>query len=55
MSVGLASEWNVTLCGYVRRNQMNVYTHPERLMEAKFSLQTPEYWVADFETTPGSD
>jgi FdhD protein len=55
MSVGLASEWNITLCGYVRRNQMNVYSHPERLMEAKFSLQTPEYWVADFETTPGSD
>jgi FdhD protein len=32
MSVGLAREWNITLCGYVRRNRMNVYAHPERLM-----------------------
>ena len=31
LSVGLAQEWNITLCGYVRRNQMNVYAHPERL------------------------
>jgi FdhD protein len=31
MSVGLAREWNITLCGYVRRNRMNVYAHPERL------------------------
>lgn len=55
MSVGLASEWNITLCGYVRRNQMNVYAHPERLLAARFSLQTPEYWVADFEPMPSSD
>jgi FdhD protein len=32
ISVGLAREWNITLCGYVRRNRMNVYAHPERLM-----------------------
>ena len=32
LSVGLAREWNITLCGYVRRNRMNVYAHPERLM-----------------------
>ncbi len=31
MSVGLAQEWNITLCGYVRRSRMNVYAHPERL------------------------
>ena len=31
LSVGLAREWNITLCGYVRRNRMNVYAHPERL------------------------
>jgi FdhD protein len=31
MSVRLAREWNVTLCGYVRRGRMNVYAHPERL------------------------
>ncbi len=33
MSVRLAREWNITLCGYVRRNTMNVYAHPERLRE----------------------
>lgn len=31
LSVGLAREWNITLCGYVRRSSMNVYAHPERL------------------------
>ena len=31
MSVWLAREWNITLCGYVRRGRMNVYAHPERL------------------------
>lgn len=31
MSVKLAREWNITLCGYVRRGTMNVYAHPERL------------------------
>lgn len=31
LSVKLARAWNITLCGYVRRNRMNVYAHPERL------------------------
>lgn len=31
MSVRLAREWNITLCGYVRRGSMYVYAHPERL------------------------
>ena len=31
-SVLLAHAWNITLCGYVRRNRMNVYAHPERLV-----------------------
>jgi FdhD protein len=31
MSVRLAREWNITLCGYVRRGRLNVYSHPERL------------------------
>ena len=31
MSVQLAREWNITLAGYVRREQMKVYAHPERL------------------------
>jgi FdhD protein len=32
LSVALAEEWNVTLVGYVRRNSMNIYTHPERVL-----------------------
>ena len=35
MSVKLAREWNITLCGYVRRGTMNVYAHPERLRGIK--------------------
>lgn len=31
MSVRLARQWHITLCGYVRRAQMNVYSHPQRL------------------------
>ncbi len=31
MSVGLAREWNITLVGYLRRNSMNIYAHPERV------------------------
>lgn len=37
LSIGLAREWNITLCGYVRRRRMNLYTHPERLLEAKLA------------------
>jgi hypothetical protein len=41
MSVRLAREWNITLCGYVRRGRMNVYAHPERLIvDAPLSAQT---------------
>lgn len=38
LSVGLAREWNITLCGYVRRNRMNVYAHAERLAPASLPL-----------------
>lgn len=31
MSVVLADAWNITLVGYVRRNYLRVYAHPERL------------------------
>ncbi len=34
LSVELAREWNITLAGYVRRDQMKVYAHPERLQAA---------------------
>ncbi|MCH8875854.1 MAG: formate dehydrogenase accessory sulfurtransferase FdhD [Chloroflexi bacterium] len=50
MSVGLAREWNITLCGYVRRSRMNVYAHPERLLNANLavdeSLSSIEYPVS---------
>jgi formate dehydrogenase assembly factor FdhD len=29
--VQLARKWNITLAGYVRRDQMKVYAHPERM------------------------
>jgi FdhD protein len=38
LTVGLARAWNITLCGYVRRNKMNVYAHPERLVSADYRL-----------------
>ena len=31
LTVELARAWNITLCGYVRRNRLTVYAHPERL------------------------
>jgi len=34
LSVQLAREWNITLVGYVRRDQLKVYAHPERLKVA---------------------
>lgn len=55
MSVGLAQEWNITLCGYVRRNSMNVYTHPKRLLKARFTHPAPGYLLAEFNTLVGSD
>jgi len=50
MSVGLAQAWNITLCGYVRRRQMNVYTHPERLAQARLVVQPGTFLVAMAET-----
>jgi FdhD protein len=35
LSVQLAREWNITLAGYVRRDQMKVYAHAERLRAAE--------------------
>ncbi len=40
LSVGLAREWNITLCGYVRRRSMNVYAHAERLQGVEPAAQT---------------
>jgi len=49
ISVGLAREWNITLCGYVRRRSMNVYAHPERLLDADFALQPEGELLASIE------
>lgn len=32
LSIALAEKWNITLVGYLRRNSMNIYTHPERIV-----------------------
>lgn len=32
LSVRLAAEWQITLVGYLRRNSMNLYTHPQRVL-----------------------
>ena len=47
ISVGLAREWNITLCGYVRRRRMNVYAHPERLLPAETTSVRAEYDAED--------
>jgi FdhD protein len=49
ISVGLAREWNITLCGYVRRRSMNVYAHPERLLDTDFSVQLEGELMASIE------
>ncbi|MEJ2711202.1 MAG: formate dehydrogenase accessory sulfurtransferase FdhD [Anaerolineales bacterium] len=54
MSVGLAREWNITLCGYVRRNRMNVYAHPQRLARAQRS-HSVDYRVHVLEPALGCD
>jgi FdhD protein len=43
LSVGLARQWNITLCGYVRRNHMNVYSHPERLAAGAAGLEPSRF------------
>ena len=56
MSVDLAREWNITLCGYVRRNRMNVYAHPERLMiNPQQAIQTPKYLILNLKPILSGD
>jgi FdhD protein len=33
LSIRLAHQWNMTLVGYLRRNSMNLYTHPARVLD----------------------
>jgi FdhD protein len=39
LSVALAEAWHITLVGYVRRDSLNVYTAPERVVAEAASLQ----------------
>jgi FdhD protein len=41
MSVAMAKEWNITLVGYVRRDSLRVYAHPERLWVEAPALELP--------------
>jgi FdhD protein len=49
LSVGLARQWNITLCGYVRRNHMNVYSHPERLATGAAGLEPAQFTLSIIE------
>lgn len=55
LSVGLAREWNITLCGYVRRSRLNVYAHPERLVQARSGLRPARYRVFPAEPNATGD
>lgn len=55
LSVDLARRWNITLCGYVRRNRLNVYAHPERLRIPQLGLQTSPYYVVEMQSTATGD
>jgi FdhD protein len=52
LSVGLARQWNITLCGYVRRNHMNVYSHPERLVAGAAGLEPSRFSLSIVEDAP---
>jgi len=46
LSIELAEKWGITLIGYTRRNQFNIYTHPVRVLAARqreeYVEQTPK-------------
>jgi FdhD protein len=41
LSRQLAQQWSITAIGYARGNEMNVYTHPERILPAGSTLLEP--------------
>lgn len=41
LSMALAKEWNITLIGYLRRNSMNIYTQPERVLLDSMATFSP--------------
>ena len=43
LSIELAESWNITLVGYVRTDQLTIYTHPENLITpSQIELLLPE-------------
>jgi len=38
LAINLATEAGITLCGFVRGEQFNIYTHPSRIQDSR--LQT---------------
>lgn len=47
LSIDLAEKFGITLIGFARGKNLNVYTHPERVVEFT-SINTPEMVVTDF-------
>ncbi len=43
LSIAMAEAWGVTLVGYARHDQFNVYTHPERISPIPHSTQGVEH------------
>jgi FdhD protein len=41
LSIETAKSYGITLVGYARRNQFNVYTHPQRLMPSNAWVRAP--------------
>lgn len=35
LAIALAKQWRLTLCGFVRKEKMNIYTHEERFIDLK--------------------
>jgi FdhD protein len=42
LSIEMAEKWGMTLIGYARRNQFNVYTHPERINNETIRMMGPK-------------
>lgn len=46
LSIKMAEKWGITLIGYARRNQFNVYAHPERILltgaDERVAQKSPE-------------
>jgi FdhD protein len=47
LSTQLAEQWNITAIGYTRGSEMNVYTHPERIIPAGvYGMELPRLQIS---------